>query len=384
MRRARRPPSSRSDSAVTSAAGGASRTRRPGGRRPPASRARTCRAGTGTARRRGAVAGRSPAAASAGSDAAQRSTAMPAAGSGSAASPRPAAAGGSRPTVSGRRRVAEPVGLVVDDDVSLALAGRHSQHDVDGAGEVSAQRLAPERSPIEPVGVRRAADRRRAGASRSSRADVRQANVGERAGASPPASGNSKSSSRSRSAQADLDERQVRRPSGPSGVSCTGSSAVGSSSAAGTSTGHQTELLAICGVQLGAQVGSRGSACSSTACTSVPNVAPPAARPSATAASDSDSRRRPARQRRRPRRRARSTSGLAADAGSCSSAARINPEYDVRRHAVSIARCEVRGVQVGRRRRWRPAATRSDHRLLRAPARRRSPSRRSRATRRRR
>ena len=50
--------------------------------------------------------------------------------------------------------VAETVGLVVDHDEPVAVAGRNPQYDVDRAGQVAAQALSAEQRLFEAVGVR--------------------------------------------------------------------------------------------------------------------------------------------------------------------------------------------------------------------------------------
>ena len=115
------------------------------------------------------------------------------------------------------------------------------------------------------------------------------------------------------------------------------------------STGHQPQLLVDRG-RAARRAGRRprGSACSSTACTSEPNVgARPAGRPSARA--DASGRRRARLGRGRVDRLVGSSSSraddlrLAGDAAAASvGSARLSAEYDVRRQSASTARVEAR------------------------------------------
>ena len=129
------------------------------------------------------------------------------------------------PQAQGLVERAEPVGLVVDDEV--AVAGRtvgDAQHRVDRAREVAAQRRSPTR-------IRRRAGRRTARTGRPA-AGARAAGSRPRGSSgttrrprmSPPASGSSKSSSARRSPGAmSASERSCA--SGPSGVRSAGSRA---------------------------------------------------------------------------------------------------------------------------------------------------------------
>ena len=116
-------------------------------------------------------------------------------------------------------------------------------------------------------------------------------------------------------------------------MSCIGTSAA-ARSADGTSTGHQTECSRICASNSAARSVAKGSAVSSTACTSVPNFAPfgRSAIGDGTCGpvDGSSSGRSP------------TSSSSATTSGSLLtpdvSATRISPEYEVRRHVVSIER----------------------------------------------
>ncbi len=147
---------------------------------------------------------------------------------------------------------------------------------------------------------------------------------------SPPAKGNSKSISRIRSCS-PICRSVTPSASGPRGVSCIGTIAAANSSAA-TSTGHHTACSRTCASNSAARSAANGSAVSNTACTSVPNFAPigRSAIGDGTSAPTADA-----------------VNGISATSSSSSttsgslltgvaSAARISPEYDVRRHAASI------------------------------------------------
>ncbi len=264
---------------------------------------------------------------------------------------------------SGQRpiRVAQPVRLVVDHQIALpppirqsAAPRRPSRSDIRAA----AGRPAP--SPVKPVGVGGQRIGRPAGARRSSTPDVGQPNDPARrpAGRRRPAETRSPSPA---IGPADPIWRSVNPPAnGPSGVSCIGTIAA-ASSAAGTSTGHHTECRGSAPRVRRSRSAANGSAVSSTACTSVPNFAPVGS----SAIGDGMSG---------PGRRLdqRNVADFVVQLGdlrltahpSSSSAARISPEYEVRRHAVSMARWKWRASRSDGRAwpAWRGG--RGDHRLL--------------------
>ena len=232
--------------------------------------------------------------------------------------------------MSGWSAGAEPVGLVVGDQVAGTVRARHPEHDVDRAGQVAAQRLAAE--PRRPRAGRRrgAADRRPARCRRSSAPT--SARVTSTPGAmSPPASGISKSSSQSRSAQ---------RRSPPA-------SARGQRAERGVVERHQRRrerrrghvdrppgplLLDLARAARPPGRARPGRSTSSTPCTSEPNAAPDGR--SAIGEAGAPARRRPAAARhrrvgrparRRARRRAR-TARAREVTPAASSAARISAE----------------------------------------------------------
>ncbi len=132
-------------------------------------------------------------------------------------------------------------------------------------------------------------------------------------------------------------------------MSCIGTSAA-ASSAAGTSTGHHTECSRICASSSAARSAANGSAVSSTACTSVPNFAPigRSAIGDGTAVGAGVGRRRRHRHVADLVVRVSTTSGSLVTPPAVS-AARISPEYDVRRHDASMLAVEVPHREI----RWR-------------------------------
>jgi len=125
--------------------------------------------------------------------------------------------------------------------------------------------------------------------------------------------------------------------SGPNDVSCIGTIAAANSDGS-TPTGHQTECSRICDSSSAARSAANGSAVSNTACTNVPNFAPAGRSAIGDGTSGPD---------------AGWINGISATSSSSSttsgslltplvSAARIRPEYDVRRQVVSIARSKGR------------------------------------------
>ncbi len=180
---------------------------------------------------------------------------------------------------------------------------------------------------------------------------------------SPPAKGNSKSISAA--VPQTICRRVTSAASGPSGVSCIGTIAA-ASSAAGTSTRHHTRMLANLRLESAGRSAAKGSAVSNTACTSVPNVAPigRSAIGDGTSAPTADV-----------------VSGISATSSSSSTTSgslltgrRLGgadqPEYDVRRHAASIARWKCRASRVVARYLGGSAGTgrASDRSMTRPPA----------------
>ena len=216
----------------------------------------SCPAGTGTAPRPGCGRGRSPAAASAGSGAAPPCRAAPGADSGPAASPRPGRpAGSARPTTA--RRAAEPVRLVVDAPRSgpgPAVAGRtgNPQHEVEAARQVSPQRVG-QRRVGQPLGVPGQRISRPGGGGAAARPPPPRTR--RPVGSSPPASGNSKCSSLSRSA--GPKSRSARPPaSGPSGVSTAACSAATRAASSLNTGGRRFPARATSAVSAAVEVGS--------------------------------------------------------------------------------------------------------------------------------
>ena len=151
--------------------------------------------------------------------------------------------------------------------------------------------------------------------------------------ASPPAIGNSKFHSHSRSGR-PMPRSTRPGASGPSGVSCIGSIAAASTSGE-TSTGERTSCSAMCAVNSAVRSGANGSTCSRTPWTRLPNSRPPgssAIGEGTSAPGDVEK-----------------STGMSPDSSSCpvssgsdstvtTCVSRINAEYEVRCHDVSTER----------------------------------------------
>ena len=169
----------------------------------------------------------------------------------------------------------EQVGLVVDDDVAVAVRPgrrRHPQHHVDRAGEVAPQRLVAERARSA---VRRTtrAGRRRAGAPQQRRHVARGVRRRARSRAGRRRSAGTRSRARRAGRAAGCRPGAAPRRAAPSGVSCDGSSASASSSAP-TPTGHQGSCSRVRAASSARRSGASGSLTSSTPCTRLPKAAP--------------------------------------------------------------------------------------------------------------
>ena len=192
--------------------------------------------------------------------------------------------------VGGQRLVdrAEPVGLVVDDQVARAGVGAHPEHHVDRAGEVAAQRLLAERAgSAAAYGAHRVALGQ---VPLEQRRQVAEPDVGGVAARSPPASGSSKSISRSRSVSGDLAQRARRRAGRAASRRPRPARRPAPRGRARPATSRAARRCGRAARRAGRA--RRGSVCSSTACTSEPNVAPTGQRrPSATARRRADAAR---------------------------------------------------------------------------------------------
>ena len=178
--------------------------------------------------------------------------------------------------VGGQRRVevAEPVGLVVDREEPLAAVDVHPQHHVDGAGQVAAQRLVGQRRVgVEGVGVRQHGIAGRE-VPPQQRREVAEADPRRRVGRVVAAGQRQLEVELAQPVAAGAGRAGCGSPArGPSGLVHTATRASASSSAS-RSTGHHTRCSAMWASSSARKSGAAGSACSSTAWTSEPNVAP--------------------------------------------------------------------------------------------------------------